>query len=42
VVLDPNDDPSTAAQNPVQMWNVTMRVIDGMVNGTKVNFKYDL
>jgi hypothetical protein len=42
VVLDPNDDPSTAAQNPVQMRNVTMRVIDGMVNGTKVKFKHDL
>jgi hypothetical protein len=41
-VLDPNDDPSTGAQNPVQMGNVTMRVIDGVVNGTKVNFKYDL
>jgi hypothetical protein len=42
VVLNPNNDPSTAAPNSGQMQNVTMRVIDGMVNGTKVNFKYDL
>jgi hypothetical protein len=42
VVLNPNNDPSTSAQNSLQMWNVTIRVIDGMVNGTKVKFKYDL
>ena len=42
VVLNPNNDSSTAAPDSGQMQNVTMRVIDGMVNGTKVNFKYDL
>ena len=42
VVLNPNDNPSTSAQDSVQMRNVTMRVIDGMVNGTKVSFKYAL
>jgi hypothetical protein len=29
---------NTAAQDSVQMRNVTMKVIDGMVNGTKVFF----
>ncbi|KIJ92679.1 hypothetical protein K443DRAFT_113196, partial [Laccaria amethystina LaAM-08-1] len=42
VVVNPNNDPSTSAQSSVQMQNVTMRVIDGMVNGTKVNIQYDL
>ena len=28
VVLNPNDNPSTSAQDSVQMQNVTMRVID--------------
>ena len=31
-------DSNTAAQDSGQMRNVTMKVIDGMVNGTKVFF----